>query len=48
MEVKDNKFISTKITSSILHEVYDIFIAYIYSKEVREAWLKLIIGESMI
>jgi midasin (ATPase involved in ribosome maturation) len=45
MEVKDNKFISTKITFSILHEIYDTFIAYIYSKEVREACLKLIIGE---
>ena len=44
MDVKDNSFISSKITSAILHEIYDTFISYIYSKEVKEACLKIIIG----
>jgi hypothetical protein len=44
MEVKDNSFISSTVTSAILHEIYDTFVAYIYSREVREACLKLIIG----
>jgi len=44
MEVNDNTFLSSKVTYAILQEIYDTFIAYIYSKEVREACLKMIIG----
>lgn len=48
MEVKDNQFLSNKVTCAILHEIYDTFIAYIYNKEAREASLKLITGKVAI
>ena len=44
MKVDSISSLSSKVASAILHEIYDTFIAYIYSREARETWLRLIIG----
>ena len=48
MKVDNINSLSNKVASAILHEIYDTFIAYIYSREAREACLRLIIGKDNI
>lgn len=45
MDIEHSTHLSGIVTTSILKEIYDVFIAYVYSRDLREACLKMIIDQ---